>query len=81
MCRYAGSRFPFRPVPDGAIIIGKFELHFKQRDESGVNASDPHVRRNMFLSMESAANLDFAAFGEGALTVTIESEVTMRTLD
>jgi hypothetical protein len=81
MHRNASCRFPFQlRFRSGAIIIAKFELHFKQRDESGVNAADARMRYKMFLSMESAANPAFSAFVEEALTVTIESGVTMRTL-
>jgi len=63
-----------------AIIIGNFELHFKQRDESGVNAAALRMRCKMSLSMESIANRAFVTFGEGALTVTIETGVTMRSV-
>ena len=65
------SQLRFRSTP---IIIGNFESCFKQRDESTVNAAVSNHPRNMSLSTESPAKWAFAGFGEGVLTVAIESE-------
>jgi hypothetical protein len=65
------SQLRFRSTP---IIIGNFESCFKQRDESTVNATVSNHPRNMSLSTESPAKWAFAGFGEGVLTVAIESE-------
>src|ERR1700730_16909072 len=65
------SQLRFRSTP---IIIGNFESCFKQRDESTVNAAVSNHPRSMSLSKESPAKWAFAGFGEGVLTVAIESE-------
>src|SRR6202030_294017 len=61
---------PFRSTP---ILIGNFESCFKQHDESTVNAGVSNHPHNMSLSTGCIAKWAFAGFGEGVLTVAIES--------
>jgi hypothetical protein len=65
------SQLRFRSTP---IIIGNFESCFKQRDESTVNAAVSNHPHNISLSTEIPAKWAYAGFGEGVLTVAIESE-------
>jgi hypothetical protein len=79
MRRSGGCRFQF-PLPfrSSAIICRRFESRFKQRNESIVNAGELTPPGNVSLSIGSPAIRAFAAFGERALTVPLESGVTIR---
>jgi hypothetical protein len=65
----------FRSV---SIISGKFESRFKQCDESEVNADRQKRRCNKSLITDSPDKRALPESGQQALTVALESAVTMR---
>jgi hypothetical protein len=63
-----------------AIISGNFESRFKQLDESRMNAAKRADRRKSLLSRGILMKRRFADLGEMALTVPLESGVTISPL-